>query len=311
MNPEIGRLVESIRIDRRSGASAFVKKCIEVFQLAITKTRAETAEQLTEELWDVGRSLIRSRPAFSSLINSVLFLLNELDNFDISSGKVDSLRNHLTQFSQELMKEYAISKETTARNASKLLEGVKSVLVHSYSGTVKEAILLADDKPKVYCTESRPGFEGRRLASELSFLDIDCTVITDASVAHHLSEVEMVLVGGDCLFEDGSVVNKMGTNMIAILAENDEKPFFAACDSWKILSESARLFHMFEEGDPSEVLDSAIHEKVKGRNVYFDVTEPGLIKGIVTEVGLILPKDVSGYVRETGATALHLLSSLL
>ncbi len=309
MDPEIGRLVESIRLDRTSGASAFVKKCIEVFQVALTKTRTGTADQLTEELWDVGRSLIRSRPAFSSVINSVLFLLNELDNLDVSNGR-DSLMNHLTSFSHELMKEYTISKETTAHNASKLLEGVKSVLVHSYSGTVKEAILLAAVSPRVYCTESRPGFEGRRLAYELSSLEYDCTVITEASVAHHLGEVEMVLVGGDCLFEDGSIVNKMGTKMIAILSKRDEKPFYVACDSWKILSESARLLHVLEEGDPSEVIDSTVHENVKGRNLYYDVTEAELINGIATEFGLISPTEVSRYVRETGATAIHLLSSL-
>ena len=309
MDPEIGRLVESIRVDRISGASGFVKKCVEVFQVAIKKTRAETADQLTEELWDIGRSLIRSRPTFSTVINPVLFLLNELDHFDVSNGQVRSLMNHMTSFSQELMREYTISKDTTARNASKLLEGVRSVLVHSYSGTVKEAILLADVRPKVYCTESRPGFEGRRLASELSSLDYDCTVITEASVAHHLSDVEMVLVGGDCLFDDGSIVNKMGTKMIAILAEHDEKPFYAACDSWKILSDGARLLHVLEEGDPREVLDSTIHDEVKGRNVSFDVTEPELIKGVATEFGVILPTAVSRYVRETGATALHLLSS--
>lgn len=309
MNPEISSLVESIRVDRVSGASAFVKRCNEVFQVAIKSTKSATVDQLRGELWEIGRGLIWSRPGFSSVINSVLFLLNELDNRVASNIQLDLLVDQITSFSEALMKEYAISTTETARNSSKLLKGVRSVLVHSYSNTVKEAFLIAEERPKVYCTESRPGFEGRRFASELSSFGCDCTVITEAAVAHHMNDVEMVLVGGDCLFGDGSIVNKMGTKMIAIIADQYEKPFYAACDSWKILSESARLLHVLEEGDSNEVLDSTVNG-VKGRNVYFDVTKPELINGVATEFGLILPSEVSGYVRETGATALLLLSAM-
>ena len=89
-----------------------------------------------------------------------------------------------------------------------------TVLTHSNSATVREAF-SHDDPAKVLCTVSSPVEEGRTLVAELTDAGIDAELVEDADAPDRVREADVVLVGADTVFRDGTICNKIGTIPLA------------------------------------------------------------------------------------------------
>jgi methylthioribose-1-phosphate isomerase len=84
-------------------------------------------------------------------------------------------------------------------------------------------------KIKFFATETRPYFQGARLTAwELQKCGFDVTLITDNMVAKVISEgkITKVIVGADCLAQNGDIANKVGTYNIAVLSKLFKIPFY-------------------------------------------------------------------------------------
>src|SRR5450759_5797176 len=93
-----------------------------------------------------------------------------------------------------------------------------TVMTHSASATVREA-LTHTPPAHVICTISEPGSEGRRLAAELKACGIEVELIADAESPDAVRESDLLLLGADTVFKDGSLVTKVGTHAIARAAQ--------------------------------------------------------------------------------------------
>ncbi|HJW97041.1 MAG TPA: ribose 1,5-bisphosphate isomerase, partial [archaeon] len=102
-----------------------------------------------------------------------------------------------------------------------------------------------------------------------------------------------VLVGCDAILPDGSIVNKIGTLPMAIVAKAFGKPFIVA-------GLTSKLTHRveIEERDPKEVEDPANLKGAKIINPAFDITPADYVDFIITEKGIVKPHDVFEMVRE-------------
>ncbi|MFQ5710380.1 MAG: translation initiation factor eIF-2B [Candidatus Geothermarchaeales archaeon] len=289
VDPEVAKKIEEIRSDRRCGATPLSLKAAETLRLAAERSRARDAEGLQEELRDVGRRLVEARPSMAPIRNRVLHILKE-----VSAGGGDlSLLKKLTALSVEaLIEESRAIASKISESASRLTEG-KTVMTHSYSSTVSEA-LKRSGGVRVIATESRPLYEGRRLARELSEQGVPVTLITDASVGHFMPEVDVVLVGADSVLSDGSIINKVGTYPMALAAREANVPFYVACETYKFSDRLSGEVEL-EEMEAGEVVEEP-PPGVKVRNVYFDVTPSSLVTGIVTEKGVLEPGEVGEHV---------------
>jgi translation initiation factor 2B subunit (eIF-2B alpha/beta/delta family) len=188
------------------------------------------------------------------------------------------------------------SKEASLKiseNAKKLVEN-RRVITHSCSSTVIE--ILKAKGVNVIVSESRPLYEGRRVARELSEFGIPVTLITDASVGYFASKADIALVGADTILADGSLVNKMGTYLLALSSRKSNVPFYVACELDKLSSYSPREIEL-EEKEASEVLSEKL-PNVTIRNIYFDITPAELVTKIITEKGMMEPYEAVDYARE-------------
>ena len=143
-----------------------------------------------------------------------------------------------------------------------------SVMVHSNSGMVKHAILelyRRDSKVHVIQTESRPAFEG--LIQGAYFLDkgISTELTIDAGIVDAMKRIDFVLLGADIILND-SIVNKLGSYVIALAADSFDTPVYILADERKKVSESSDHFQQ-KEYDPSEV---STDSRFKIRNRYFE-----------------------------------------
>jgi methylthioribose-1-phosphate isomerase len=149
----------------------------------------------------------------------------------------------------------------------------------------------------VFADETRPFLQGARLTAwELQKSGIDCTLITDNMAAHMMQrgEIQSVIVGADRIAANGDTANKIGTYGLALLARAHDIPFFVAAplSTVDLKTPSGRQIPI-EERDAREV--THVGEKqlapvgIKVRNPAFDVTPAGLIKAIITNVGVAEP----------------------
>ncbi|MBL6690517.1 MAG: S-methyl-5-thioribose-1-phosphate isomerase [Pseudomonadales bacterium] len=154
----------------------------------------------------------------------------------------------------------------------------------------------------VFVDETRPLLQGARLtAYELHRTGIDCTLISDNMAAHVMGEgkVDMVITGADRIAANGDAANKIGTLNLAILCQYYSIPMYIAVPLSTIdMNTASGKDIVIEERDPEEVKSYAGHPVapvgVAARSPAFDVTPNNLIRGIITDAGLLEPPfDVS------------------
>jgi methylthioribose-1-phosphate isomerase len=152
-------------------------------------------------------------------------------------------------------------------------------------------------KIRVIADETRPYLQGARLTAwELQQLGIPVTVIADNMAGHLMAsgEVQAVIVGADRIARNGDTANKIGTFMVAVLAQFHTIPFYVAApvSTVDLAIPSGREIPI-EERSPLEIThfrDQAVTPAGVGvRNPAFDVTPHRLIAAIVTDRGIARP----------------------
>jgi methylthioribose-1-phosphate isomerase len=152
-------------------------------------------------------------------------------------------------------------------------------------------------KLEVFADETRPLFQGARLTAwELVQRGIPVTVLADAAAGHLLrtGRIQACIVGADRITARGDTANKIGTYALAVLAAAHGVPFYVAAPSSTFdlaLEDGADI--PIEERSADEVLRplgvQAAPAGAQAFNPAFDVTPARLIRGIVTERGVIAP----------------------
>jgi methylthioribose-1-phosphate isomerase len=146
----------------------------------------------------------------------------------------------------------------------------------------------------VFADETRPYLQGARLTAwELAQDGIATTLITDNMAGHLMArgEVDAVIVGADRIAANGDVANKIGTYTLAVLARENNLPFYVAAPVSTIdLATPSGSAIPIEERGAEEVTHHGgrrmAPEGVAVRNPAFDVTPHRYVSAIVTERGI-------------------------
>ena len=259
---------------------------------------------------------------FASSRPTAVNLFWALDRMDACARKAGEEGKSLDEICELLYREAdAICAEDVqiSRNIGeigfKLLQELKKpdrpvgILTHCNAGTLATAkygtatapmyIALehgwAGSDMHVYCDETRPLLQGARLTSfELSSAGITTTVQCDnmASLLMRSGKIDIVFVGCDRVAANGDAANKIGTSGVAILAKHYGIPFYVCAPSSTIDLKTPNGSQIpIEMRDKDEVTTMWYKERMapEGIDVFnpaFDVTDHGLITGMITEKGL-------------------------
>lgn len=152
----------------------------------------------------------------------------------------------------------------------------------------------------VYVDETRPRLQGARLTTwELLQEGIEHAIITDGAAGHFLArgEVDLVLTGADRIAANGDTANKIGTYAKAVVARENDVPFYVAAPMTTIdfdLASGAKM--PIEERSPQEVLHldgrPIAPKESPARNPAFDVTPAKYITGFITDRGIFKPAQL-------------------
>ena len=177
-------------------------------------------------------------------------------------------------------------------------------------GTALSPIYAAKRKGKnifVFVDETRPRLQGAMLTAwELSQEKIPHAIIADNAAGYYLKkgEINLVITGADRIAANGDVANKIGTYEKAVLAKENNIPFYVAAptSTFDLKCESGDKIPI-EERDEKEVLEikgvRIAPKESHARNPAFDVTPAKYISGIITEKGIIKAnkEDIAKFVR--------------
>ena len=199
----------------------------------------------------------------------------------------------------------------------KLIKDGHKILTHCNAGalafidhgTALSPIRTAHREGKhifVFVDETRPRMQGAKLTAwELQQEGIPYSLISDNAAGYYMQrqEVDMVIVGADRIAANGDTANKIGTYEKAVLAKENNIPFYVAaprltfdleCRTGKDIEIEERsadeinwIWGVDDHGEYKRVRISA--ENTTALNPSFDVTPAKYITGFVTENGLIKP----------------------
>jgi methylthioribose-1-phosphate isomerase len=146
---------------------------------------------------------------------------------------------------------------------------------------------------RILVPETRPYLQGARLTAwELAQDGIPLTLITDNMVGHFLKtgDVGAVVVGADRIAANGDTANKIGTYGIAVLARENNVPFYVAAPISTLDLSIPNGGHIpIEQRSAEEVTHIRgvrIAPDVEVANPAFDVTPSRFITAIITERGV-------------------------
>lgn len=110
-------------------------------------------------------------------------------------------------------------------------------------------------------------------------------LIADTAVGYFIEKVDMVLVGAESVFENGGIMNQIGTYQMSICAKAARKPFYVIAETYKFVKifplNQYELLHFEEANDRKD--DSG---KIFLSNPTRDYTPPEYISLLFTDVGV-------------------------
>jgi len=201
-----------------------------------------------------------------------------------------SLRN-VDKNANLALKHFDEAQKKIAEMGSRKIRNNDIIFTHCHSGTVMEILKEAAKtrKFKVYATETRPMLQGRKTASELAKAKIQVRLFTDASGRYALKKSNIALFGVDAITSEGKIVNKMGTEMYAEIAEKYDIPAYFCTDSWKYDPLTVFGFEEAIERRESKEIWKKPPKGVEISNLAFEIVEPELATGIISELGVYAP----------------------
>ena len=223
----------------------------------------------------------------------------------VRTQPADAIRARLIDEAQRVRLEDIAICEAIGRHGADLVPDHKTVLTHCNAGAlatagygtalgVIRAAVTAGKQIDVFADETRPFMQGSRLTVwELQQDNIPATLITDNMAGHflHSGRIGCVVVGADRIAGNGDVANKIGTYSVAVLAKENNVPFYVAApistldltltsgEQIPIEQRAAsEVTHVF--GVPVAPVGTAVE------NPAFDVTPNRYVTAIITERGV-------------------------
>tara|TARA_Y100000310_G_scaffold194869_2_gene194884 strand:- start:5176 stop:6234 length:1059 start_codon:yes stop_codon:yes gene_type:complete len=263
-----------------------------------------------EYIKKAAETIQKTRPTAQNLFTGINYVLNSIKNL--------SNLNEIQKTAVEKANEFA---DYDANACKKIGEFGNSLIKNNYKiethcnagwlafvdwGSALSPIYYAHRAGKdvfVFADETRPRNQGSTLTAwELAQEKVPHAIIPDNAAGYYMKkgEVDMMIVGADRIAANGDVANKIGTYEKAVLAKENNIPFYVAAPTttFDLNTENGDKIPI-EERSEDEVLfvsgdDNGKITKVRiaskgshAKNPAFDVTPTKYITGIITEKGIV------------------------
>jgi len=272
--------------------------------LGVQKSSASAVEGLKAEFPEICDTLAKTRPTAVDLFWALERMKRRFEEVLQSHTDLASIRKAMIAEAKDVHLEKLATDEAIGRYGAEFMPKDGQVMTQCNAGALATAgigtalgvIRVAFQQGRklhVLVPETRPYLQGARLTAwELHRGGIPLTLITDNMVGHFLKtgKVGAVVTGADRIAANGDTANKIGTYQIAVLAKENNVPFYIAAPiSTFDLSIASGEQIPIEERTAEEVTHIQgvrIAPDVHAAHPAFDVTPHRYIRAIFTERGV-------------------------
>jgi methylthioribose-1-phosphate isomerase len=233
-----------------------------------------------------------------------------MNRFEALLGAVppmpEKILNELIMEADKIYLEDIAANKQIGKWGAELIQDGSTILTHCNAGALATAgygtalgvirsAYTGGKDIRVFADETRPYLQGARLTVwEMQKEGIPVTLIVDSAAGYYMQKkmIHAVLVGADRVAANGDTANKIGTYSLAVLAKENNIPFYVALPlSTFDLSLESGYDIIVEERGPEEVT----HIKntpltppgINVGNPAFDITPASFITAFITEYGVI------------------------
>ena len=297
---EVGHAIKSMVI---RGAPAIGVAAAMGVSLGADSIESSTFDGFYQELEEKCDRLGQSRPTAVNLAWAIKRMKDVAQSN--KSLSIVELKSRLKEEALTILTEDIATNEAMGQHGQTLVKDGNVILTHCNAGAlatagfgtalgVVRASVNAGKNIRVLANETRPFLQGARLTTwELKEDGIPVKLITDNMCGFFMNkqEIDLVVVGADRIAANGDVANKIGTYMVAVLAKENNIPFYVAAPvSTLDLSLASGKEIPIEERSSEEVMTinnkRIAPEGVEAAHPAFDITPNHLVTAIITENGI-------------------------
>jgi len=285
VNTKIANRVEAIKEDKVHGATWLSEEAISILTQAVQESRAENLRDFITELKEITNALTQARPNMASITNYACWFTYEVIAHSQKESDLNSLKALAKAKGNEIIEVARQAVLKVVRNGTNIIQPSDTIMTCSYSATVCQCFEIAKAENKdfhVVIAESKSPdskLYGEVTAKQLRLSGISTKVIRDDEIVKYMPHASKVLVGADSALRDGSLINGTPTYVLASAASVAHIPFYSLCQTAKF--------------DPR-----SYQGKNRKLEAGFDKIPPQLVTGIITEFGIIKPRQVPHYTKE-------------
>jgi methylthioribose-1-phosphate isomerase len=272
--------------------------------LGVLQSPATTIDALKSEFPEICDTLAKTRPTAVDLFWALDRMKRRFAELLQSHADLATIRAAMVDEAKLVHLEKLATDEAIGRFGAEFMPKDGQVMTQCNAGALATAgigtalgvIRVAYEQGRklhVLVPETRPYLQGARLTAwELHRGGIPLTLITDNMVGHFLKtgKVGAVVTGADRIAANGDTANKIGTYQIAVLAKENDVPFYIAAPiSTFDLSIPGGEHIPIEERTAEEITHIQgvrIAPDVHAAHPAFDVTPNRYIRAIFTERGV-------------------------
>jgi methylthioribose-1-phosphate isomerase len=272
--------------------------------LGVLHSSAKSVNELRSEFSEICGTLAKTRPTAVDLFWALERMKRRFCELTAQSSDLGKIRQGMVAEARQIHLEKKATDEAIGRFGAEFMPREGQVMTQCNAGalatggigTALGVIRVAVEQGRklhVLVPETRPYLQGARLTAwELHKGGIPLTLITDNMVGHFLKtgKVGAIVTGADRIAANGDTANKIGTYQIAVLAKENNVPFYIAAPvSTFDLSIPDGEHIPIEERSVAEVTHLQgvrIAPDVHAAHPAFDVTAARYITAIFTERGV-------------------------
>ena len=267
-------------------------------------------ENFQEYIKKAADTIRNTRPTAQNLFTGINYILDSIKNL----SNLNEIQKNATEKAEEFADYDVEACKKIGEYGNSLIKNNSKIGTHCNAGwlafvdwgTALSPIYSAHRAGKdvfVFVNETRPRNQGSMLTAwELSQERVPHAVIADNAAGHYMKnkEIDMIITGADRIAANGDTANKIGTYEKAVLAKENNIPFYVAAPTttFDLETENGDKIPIEErsQDEVSSVYGYNNRKMIKVRiapqesiakNPAFDVTPARYITGIITEKGII------------------------
>jgi len=293
---ELQNIANKIKNLQIQGASNVAKAGIKAFSDSLQSIEFSDLEELKLFMIQAKKTLFQARDTEPALRNSINLIINKVEK----SGETTetALKNVISEAAAFYIERLEAANDEIGRIGARRIVNDMIILTHCHSSAAESILIEAKNQNKqfhVICTETRPKYQGRITAQHLIDADIPVTMVVDSAMRWVLKnkEVSMIITGADAITSEGTVLNKIGSRLLALAAAESHVPYYIATPLLKYDAETVvGNLTKIELRESEEIWPEAEGRpaNLQFQNPAFETISHEYIAGLITEVGIFAPE---------------------